>query len=219
MTARIAPAEARTCSRDRMTGGACTRFWVNTAAADAGGSETMRATSSVPVWPRFLSPAEAEAKRNPRGRTRADRSSLIFYLREYEVRVFSCFCRLDSYSVGRGKLLIDQIAGIEYALRFKAKDFSFFIRAGPVLDSAGNNKTLPGSQSNHVVSKLDAKIPLPDQEQFIFLIVVMPGKLALHFDDFDFLAIQSRDDFGPPMFAEQGKLLVQIDLGQHSFSI
>ena len=72
MTARIAPADARTCSRERTTGGACTRFCVNTAAADAGGSETISATSSVPVWPRFLRPQDAEAKRNPRGRARAD---------------------------------------------------------------------------------------------------------------------------------------------------
>src|SRR4029077_148204 len=78
ITARIAPAEARTCSRDSTTGGACTKFCVKTAAADAGGSETISATSSVPVWPRFLSPADAEAKRNPRGRARSDESSFIF---------------------------------------------------------------------------------------------------------------------------------------------
>src|ERR1700722_516009 len=81
MMARIAPAEARTCSRERTTGGACTRFCVNTAAADAGGSETISATSSVPVWPRFFRPAEADAKRNPRGRARADGSSVIFLSR------------------------------------------------------------------------------------------------------------------------------------------
>src|SRR5580692_5542765 len=78
ITARIAPAEARTCSRDSTTGGACTRFCVKTAAADAEGSETISATSRTPVWPRFLRPAEADAKRNPRGRARADGSSLIF---------------------------------------------------------------------------------------------------------------------------------------------
>src|SRR4029077_17807081 len=78
MTARIAPAEARTCSRERTTGGACTKFCVNTAAADAAGSETIKATSRVPVCPRFLRPQDAEAKRNPRGRARAVGSSLIF---------------------------------------------------------------------------------------------------------------------------------------------
>src|SRR5579872_213183 len=80
MTARIAPAEARTCSRESTTGGACTRFCVKTAAADAGGSETISATSSAPVWPRLFSPADAEAKRNPRGRARADRGLVIFLL-------------------------------------------------------------------------------------------------------------------------------------------
>jgi hypothetical protein len=70
-----------------------------------------------------------------------------------------------------------------------------------------------------VVSKLDAKISLPDKKQFIFLFVVMPGKFTSHFDDLDFLAIQGRDDFGPPMLGEQGEFLVQIDLGQHGLTI
>src|SRR5260370_20569687 len=77
MTARIASADARTWARERITGGACTRFCVNTAAADAGGSETISATSSEPVWPRFLRPAEAAAKRKPRGSARDDGRSLI----------------------------------------------------------------------------------------------------------------------------------------------
>jgi hypothetical protein len=34
----------------------------------------------VPVWPRFLRPQDAEAKRNPRGRARADGSSIIFQI-------------------------------------------------------------------------------------------------------------------------------------------
>src|SRR5467141_836881 len=68
ITARMASDDARTWARERITGGACTRFCVNTAAADAGGSETSKATSSVPVWPRFLRPADAAAKRHPRGR-------------------------------------------------------------------------------------------------------------------------------------------------------
>src|SRR5712671_4912043 len=77
MTARIADADSCTCVRDRITGAACTRFCVKTAAADAGESETISATSSVPVWPRFLRPQDAEAKRNPRGRAREDGSAFI----------------------------------------------------------------------------------------------------------------------------------------------
>jgi hypothetical protein len=41
-------------------------------------SETIIATSSEPVWPRFLRPQEADAKRNPRGKAREDGNSLIF---------------------------------------------------------------------------------------------------------------------------------------------
>src|ERR1700681_1309174 len=79
MTARMESGDARTWARESITGGACTRFCVNTAAADAGGSETIIATSSEPVWPRFLSPADAAAKRKPRGSARDVGRSLIFF--------------------------------------------------------------------------------------------------------------------------------------------
>src|SRR5882762_7155974 len=92
MTARIASGDARTWARERITGGACTRFCVNTAAADAGGSETISATSSDPVWPRFLRPAEAAENRKPRGSAREDGRSLIF---------FQSPCRISITAVAR----------------------------------------------------------------------------------------------------------------------
>src|ERR1700675_4884333 len=70
MTARMAFAEARTCARESTTQGACTRFCVNTAAAEAGASETINARSSGLCCTRFFSPQAIAAKRNPRGRAR-----------------------------------------------------------------------------------------------------------------------------------------------------
>jgi hypothetical protein len=59
-----------------------------------------------------------------------------------------------------------------------------------------------------VVSELDAKISLPDQEKFILVFMMMPRKLSHHFNNFDLLTILSRNDFGSPMFGEWSKLLV-----------
>ena len=53
-----------------------------------------------------------------------------------------------------------------------------------------------------MVSELDPKISLPNQEQFIFVFMKMPRKLSHHFNNFDLLTIQSRNDFGSPMFGE-----------------
>jgi hypothetical protein len=53
-----------------------------------------------------------------------------------------------------------------------------------------------------MVPEFDAKPPLANQEELVFVLMVVPGKLAQYLDDLDFLAIQPRDDLGPPMLAE-----------------
>jgi hypothetical protein len=71
-----------------------------------------------------------------------------------------------------------------------------------VLDSARYHNTLSGPHGNHVIPELDAEISLPHEEQFVLVFVMVPGELALHFDDLEFLAVQSSNDFGPPMFSK-----------------
>src|SRR5580658_10590413 len=65
MTARMRPFEARRCSLEMVTGAATTRFCVKTAAADAGTSLQIIATSSAPV---FFRPQARPANRKPCGR-------------------------------------------------------------------------------------------------------------------------------------------------------
>jgi hypothetical protein len=67
-----------------------------------------------------------------------------------------------------------------------------------------------------MVSEFDTKNPLVNQEELVFIPMVVPGKLAQYLDDLDFLAIQPRDDLGPPMFAEQAEFFGQIDPGCHA---
>src|ERR1043165_5770111 len=64
-TARMRPLEDCRFFLERVTGAATTRFWVKTAAADAGASLETRARSSAPV---FLRPQAVAAKRKPLGR-------------------------------------------------------------------------------------------------------------------------------------------------------
>src|SRR5580704_12725760 len=73
MTARMRPLEARRFALETVTGAATTRFWVKTAAADAGTSLESRARSSAPV---FFNPQAVAEKRKPRGR--ADSESACF---------------------------------------------------------------------------------------------------------------------------------------------
>src|SRR6266849_6544201 len=68
------PFEARRCFLEMSTGAATTRFWVKTAAAEAGTSLESSARSSAPV---FFKPQAVAAKRNPRGRADSDRACFI----------------------------------------------------------------------------------------------------------------------------------------------
>jgi hypothetical protein len=53
-----------------------------------------------------------------------------------------------------------------------------------------------------MVSELDAKISLPEQEQFILMFMMRLRTLSHHFDDFNLLTVQSGNDFGSPKFSE-----------------
>jgi hypothetical protein len=63
-TTRACPRDAVSRSRETSTGAACALFVVNTAAAEAGRSETINARSRLPF---FLMPQAMPAARKPRG--------------------------------------------------------------------------------------------------------------------------------------------------------
>src|ERR1700732_1359032 len=71
---RMRPFERRRFALETRTGGATTRFCVNTAAAEAGTSLERMARSSAPV---FFKPQAVAAKRKPRGRDASDRACFM----------------------------------------------------------------------------------------------------------------------------------------------
>ena len=103
----------------------------------------------------------------------------------------------DFHAAWRGENLVGHIARIQHASRLEAKDFGFLVGTGPMFGSAGHHEAFARLQSHDVVSEFDAKTPLANQEELVFVPMVVPGKLAQYLDDLDFLAIQSRDDLGP----------------------
>src|SRR6516225_3762699 len=74
MTARMRPFEARKFALETVTGGATTRFWVNTAAAEAGTSLESKARSSAPV---FFRPQAVAEKRKPLGSADSEGACVI----------------------------------------------------------------------------------------------------------------------------------------------
>src|SRR5450755_3557889 len=73
-TPRIRPLDARRLALETSTGGATTRFCVNTAAADAGTSLEKIARSRAPV---FFRPQAVAANRNPRGSAASERACFM----------------------------------------------------------------------------------------------------------------------------------------------
>src|SRR5215469_13902189 len=74
MTARMRPLDARRFAFETVTGAATTRFFVKTAAAEAGTSLESRARSSAPV---FFRPHAVAEKRNPRGKAASERACFM----------------------------------------------------------------------------------------------------------------------------------------------
>jgi hypothetical protein len=122
----------------------------------------------------------------------------------------------DFYPAGCGKYVVCDIAGVQHASRLEAKNLGFFIGAGPMLHPAWHHQTFAGPQADNTVSKFDAKLSLPNHEELIFVLVMVPRKLSFRLDDLDLLPVQIGNYLGPPMFVEQAKFLDQIDFGRHA---
>jgi hypothetical protein len=90
------------------------------------------------------------------------------------------------------------------------------VGAGSVFGAAGYDDAFTGLECDDVVSEFDAKASLEDEEEFVFVLVMVPGEFALHFDQFDLLIVQPRDDFWPPVFAEEAEFFGKIDWGGHT---
>src|SRR5579863_8045970 len=69
-----------------------------------------------------------------------------------------------------------------------------------------------------MVAKLDAELPFPHHKKLVYVLMVVPGKFALHFGQFDLLAIQSGDHLGPPTLTEQTEFLAKADLSHRQRS-
>ena len=57
----------------------------------------------------------------------------------------------------------------------------------------------PRCEGDYVIPELDSKGSAPDEEEFIFGLVLVPGKDALDFDQLQLLTVQPGDRLGTPV--------------------
>ncbi len=118
------------------------------------------------------------------------------------------------------RAVVVEIAGVERRRGFKQNDLDFIFGHRLVLDAFGYDKDFAGPQFNHPVAAIGriAKMQLQpaadDPEQFIFLLMEMPIKLALQLGNLDLLAVQLGNNFGGPAVGERGKFFSNIDFFQ-----
>jgi hypothetical protein len=105
----------------------------------------------------------------------------------------------DSDSVWRGVGPILNIAGVSQLGRLKEDHLGLFIGGRAVFHAVRNYQCLPGTEIHHAVAEFNSEAPFPNQKEFILMVMLMPGKLALNFDEFDLLTIQVSDYLWPPM--------------------
>src|SRR5271157_3376582 len=87
-----------------------------------------------------------------------------------------------------------------------------------MLDASGHDWKLAFLQPDIAVPELHPESPLDHQEQLVFVVMLMPNKLALEFHQLDVLPVQLANDPGAPVIVEEGELLTQVHLGDRSVS-
>ena len=74
-----------------------------------------------------------------------------------------------------------------------------------VLDASGHDEELALFQPNVAVPELHPESPLDHQEESVFVVVLVPDKLALEFYQLDVLPVQFANDLGAPVVVEEGE--------------
>jgi len=113
--------------------------------------------------------------------------------------------------MGAVKGLRDHIAGVSNVGGLEKNDFGFFVRCRAVLNVAWHHGQLTGAELDNPVTILDAESAAPDEEHFLDIVVMVPGKLALHFHELHFLSIERCDHLRTPVLAEFGEFLRDAD--------
>ena len=99
---------------------------------------------------------------------------------------------------------------------FEEQDAGARVGDGVVLKPAGDDDDLAGVDDLFddfalFVAHLHPKAAGEDEEEFVFVGVVVPGELAFEFGELDLLPVELGDDVRRPCRVELGELVVEVD--------
>ena len=107
------------------------------------------------------------------------------------------------YALGFGNsAFVDDVAGVQRGRRLEQQNPAFFISDGFVLNAAGNDDELAFRDPLVAVAKFHAEAAFDDEEEFVFVFVMVPDKFAFEVGEFDGLAVEFGSDVGLPVFGD-----------------
>jgi hypothetical protein len=107
---------------------------------------------------------------------------------------------------------VDDVAGVEGRSGLEEEHVGFGLRDGPMLDASRNDEELSFPERDIPIAKLHDEAATNDEEELVFVFVLMPHELPLELHELDLLAVEFPDDLGIPLRVEQRELLAEIDL-------
>src|SRR5262249_848341 len=115
---------------------------------------------------------------------------------------------LDSVGLRHGAVR-GHVAGVERRRGLEQQHVDLFRSDWPMLDAARHDDELAAFDSHRAIAKLHVEAALENEEELVFILVVMPHELAAEFHQLDMLAVQLADDLGVEVRTEQRQLLPQ----------
>ena len=105
---------------------------------------------------------------------------------------------------------VPNVSGVEGRNGLEDQDMSLIRRDGFVLDTARNDEELSFFEIHDAVSHVNAELAFEDQEEFVFVLMVMPDELPRELHNLHMLAVELADDAWAPRFRKLFKLVGQV---------
>ena len=119
---------------------------------------------------------------------------------------------LDPLKLVQGQLVLD-IAGIERGSGLEEHDPALFLSYRTMFDAARHDDEFAFFDPLMAVEEIHAQAPFHDQEQFIFIVVMVKNELAVQLHELDMLSIEFSRDARRLEVGDPGKLFGDIDFG------
>src|SRR5262245_2910265 len=105
-----------------------------------------------------------------------------------------------------------RVPGVEGGSRLEEHDVDLLFGDWPMLHSARHDQEFTLFEPDHAIAEVHPKASLDHEEEFVFVLMVVPDELPLELHEPDLLTVQLTNDPRIPVVVKQGELLLEIHL-------